>query len=831
MFSSKNQFLGASSGGYQISRSVRTRKSAGGYFNRTPASASSRTTWTWSGWVKRGELSTSVSGGVFGIFGGGTLGTSQSNFVCYFNSAFDIYLQETVNNVSNQLIYQTTPIYRDPSAWYHVIIAMDTTQATASNRTRIYVNGVLAPGAFSVTPGQNQALSINNTVPQYIGGASVNPQAYGNVLGYFDGYYAEVNFIDGYPTVSGTTYNATTWAALNVATLFGQTNAVTGVWEPKAYIGTYGTNGYELNFSDNSASTAATIGKDYSGNSNNWTPNNISVTAGVTYDSMLDSPTLYADGGNGRGNYPVANPLVVTSLTYSNGNLTTTNATASWWNTRGTMAYPSTGKFYYEQVCTSGVNCWAGIGNENTLLTGNPAGYDANSYGYSNNGQKLTNSSLTAYGNSFTTNDIIGVAFDAATGSVWFSKNGVFQNSGNPAAETNFAFTGITGTIFPIFSSSGSGATVVQNYNFGQRPFTYTPPTGFVALNTQNLPTPTISNGAAYMAATTYTGTGAARSVDNSVNGVSFQPDWVWIKNRTVAYSHLLADSVRGTTKYIVSSSNGIENTDANSVTAFNSNGFSAGTLVDINGSGNAIVGWQWNAGGSTVTNTTGSISAQVRANATAGFSIVTYTGTGANATVGHGLGVAPRMILVKKRSAIQAWSVYHGSLANTQYLVLNTTATPATLASMWNSTTPTSSVFSIGTDGNTNTSAATYVAYCFAAVAGYSAFGSYTGNGSADGPFVYLGFRPRFIVVKRTDVTNAWVMFDTSRSTYNQSFNYLLAENSQQDITTSGSTDTLDFLSNGFKLRCTTLAENANGGTYIYMAFAENPFKNSLAR
>jgi hypothetical protein len=827
MFSSKNQFLGASSGGYQISRSVRFRSSASGYFGKTPAAAGNRTTWTWSGWVKRGALTSSSNGGLIGLFGGGTLGTSQANFFCHFNSTYDIYLQETVNNVSNQLIYATTSLYRDPSAWYHIIIAMDTTQATAANRTRVYVNGVQAPGAFSVTPSQNQALSINNNVTQFIGGAAVNPQAYGNVLAYFDGYMAEVNFIDGYPTVSGTTYNATTWAALNVATLFGQTNSVTGVWEPKAYIGTYGTNGYELNFSDNSASTAATIGKDYSGNGNNWTPNNISVTAGATYDSMLDSPTLYADGGNGRGNYPVWNPLkkVTNNFTITNGNLQASDNSSTNAYVFASMFLPSTGKWYWEiiNVNGSGLNSAIGACLDSAAQSG---GSPSTTGFYRSNGQiqNIAGTNVTS-GATYTDGDVIGIAVDVDNGTVQFYKNGTAQG-----ATPSFTFTAGS-VLVPFGSGDNSAGTKTFAANFGQRPFAYTPPTGFIAFNTQNLPTPTISNGATVMAATTYTGTGAARSVDNSVNGVSFQPDWVWIKNRTTAYSHLLADSVRGTTKYIVSSSNGIENTDANSVTAFNANGFSVGTLVDINASGNGIVGWQWNAGGSTVTNTTGSISAQVRANPTAGFSIVTYTGTGANATVGHGLGVAPRMILVKKRSAVQAWSVYHGSLANTQYLVLNTTATPATLASMWNSTTPTSSVFSIGTDGNTNTSAATYVAYCFAAVAGYSAFGSYTGNGSADGPFVYLGFRPRFIVVKRTDVTNAWVMFDTSRSTYNQSFNYLLAENAQQDITASGSTDTLDFLSNGFKLRCTTLAENANGGTYVYMAFAENPFKNSLAR
>jgi hypothetical protein len=198
---------------------------------------------------------------------------------------------------------------------------------------------------------------------------------------------------------------------------------------------------------------------------------------------------------------------------------------------------------------------------------------------------------------------------------------------------------------------------------------------------------------------------------------------------------------------------------------------------------------------------------------------------------VGHGLGVAPRMVIVKSRNAANNWPVWHGTISGSQFLLLNTTGVVATAANVWNSTTPTSTVFSVGTNVSTNFNTTTYVAYCFSEVAGYSAFGKYTGNGAADGPFVHLGFRPKFIIIKRTDVANAWIMFDTSRSTYNQSFNYLLAENTQQEITTSGATDTLDFLSNGFKLRCATPAENINNGTYVYMAFAENPFKNSLAR
>ena len=254
------------------------------------------------------------------------------------------------------------------------------------------------------------------------------------------------------------------------------------------------------------------------------------------------------------------------------------------------------------------------------------------------------------------------------------------------------------------------------------------------------------------------------------------------------------------------------------------------------NGNTLTYVGWAWNAGGSTVTNTSGSISAQVRTNATAGFSIVTYTGTGVNATVGHGLGVAPSMMIVKKRTgAIQAWGVYHASLANTQYLVLDTTAGAATLATMWNSTSPTSSVLSIGTDGTVNTSTAAYVAYCFSAVAGYSAFGKYTGNNLADGPFVYLGFRPRWVMFKDSSTTGVWMIMDTARNTYNVLDDGLAPNNSNAESTYSNVAQ-VDFLSNGFKIRAADAQQYWNNKTinsniYIYAAFAENPFKNSLAR
>jgi hypothetical protein len=334
-----------------------------------------------------------------------------------------------------------------------------------------------------------------------------------------------------------------------------------------------------------------------------------------------------------------------------------------------------------------------------------------------------------------------------------------------------------------------------------------------------------IPDGRTVMAATLYTGTGAALSVSNAVNGVSFQPDFVWLKARSNAQNHTLYDAVRGTTKYLISNATTAETTNAQTLTSFNADGFSLGNAFP-NDSGYTYVAWQWKANGAGVSNTDGSITSTVSANTTAGFSVVTYTGTGANATVGHGLGVAPAMVIVKGRSNARTWAVYNKNFTSAAYYIgLETTNQQLVDTTMFNSTAPTSSVFSVGTYNSA--SANTYVAYCWAEVAGFSKFGSYTGNGSTDGPFVYTGFRPRYIMMKRTDGTGDWWMYDTSRSASNTASLVLYANSSAAEISDSN----VDILSNGFKLRSATFQPNTSGGTFIYAAFAENPFKYANAR
>ena len=785
-------------GGYTISRSLRFRSSATAYLNRTQ-SAGSQTTWTWSGWVKRGKL-TSLQ---YVIQAGGSSGSGVAMSVI----SDDIQIE--VGNTTTQYYARTTAQYRDPSAWYHIVAVCNTTSATStltgttSDRLQIWINGVqVSSFSASSIPTQNFAGTMNqNTVAANIGrwnGATPNY--------YFDGFLTEVNFIDG--------------QALT-ASSFGQTNPITGVWQPIKYAGTYGTNGFYLNFSDNSAATAAAIGKDYSGNGNNWTPNNISVTAGTTYDSMLDVPTLWADGGNGRGNYCVFNPLAVTSVaaTFAEANLKVTTGLAGG-NGYGTFAIPSSGKWYWEITAGSANSPMIGICDY--LSTQTYAWSNGNSVFYYSNGQKYVDGTGTSYGATYTTNDVIGVAVDADSGTITFYKNNASQGS----------ITHAVANLYPCLTDGASGTTDTFYANFGQRPFSYTPPSGFKALNTLNLPTPTISNGAKYMAATLYTGNGSTQSVANTVNGVSFKPDLVWLKARSNIANHALFDSTRGTGKVLQSSTTAAEATDNATLTSFDASGFSLGAASGsyvTNTSTYTFVGWQWQAGaGTTSSNTSGTITSTVCVGATQGFSVVTWTGTGANATIGHGLGVAPSMIICKHRNATDNWIVYHTSLGGSpNYLWLNLTSAAGVSSTVWN-TFPTSSVFGVGTDNLTNLNGGTYVGYCFAAVKGYSAFGSYTGNGSADGPFVYCGFRPRWVMIKSSSLgPTSWIIYDSSRDTYNIESNYLLAESSNAEA----SLGLLDFTSNGFKIRSSNTTVNNSTSTFIYAAFAESPFNISLAR
>jgi len=801
---SASPLLLSSAGGYNLTNSLRFRSSANAYLNRTFGSGNQQL-FTYNLWVKRGSLGASRN-----IFSCGSSGTSY--WQIRFNSD-DTLLLASENGGSTLLYLNTTQVFRDPSAWYMLTFAIDTTQTTSTNRVKVYVNGVQVT-AFSTAnyPSQNTNFVANSAITHYIGDL-----AYSLTAQPFDGYITEVNFVNAQQLTPSS---------------FGQTSATTGVWIPKKYTGTYGTNGFYLPFTDNSALTTSSnvgLGKDFSGNANYWTTNNISITSGSTYDSMTDVPTLTSAT---TANYCVVNPLPPSSSGGSwytqDGNLKLVRNGSGFITAVATMGVTS-GKWYWEVIPqNSGSQFTIGIAKD---------GYDwttylgSNAFGWSyegGSGVKYTNGSSSAYGATYTTNDVIGVAFDADAGTLTFYKNNTSQGQ---------AFSGLTSG--PYYPASGvSNLNTAAVFNFGQRPFAYTPPTGFNRLNTFNLPTPTIGATASttankYMDVSLYTGNATARTITNSG---SFQPDFVWIKNRSNgSFWHQLYDVNRGALKGLFSNDTSSESTYTDTLTAFASNGFTLGTDATFNGgvnkSGDAYVAWQWRANGTAVTNTAGSITSTVSANTSAGFSVVTYTGTGSNATVGHGLGIAPSMIIGKSRSQSGWWICYHQNMAAspaTGYLALQLTNAFTTQSTVWNNTAPTSSVFSLGSAGDLNTNGATNVAYCFAQVAGYSAFGSYTGNGSSDGTFVYTGFRPRFIMFKVTTTTNIWIIHDTARDTYNVSGRTLIPNASDSEYS---SNQNMDILSNGFKLRSSDSATNQSGQTFIYAAFAESPFRYANAR
>lgn len=555
-------------------------------------------------------------------------------------------------------------------------------------------------------------------------------------------------------------------------------------------------------------------------------------------DSLIDTPTDYeADSGNNGGNYATLNPLDSSSnLTISDGNLKETTSTSGHQMANGTIAVNS-GKWYVEVEVTSLGGTYTHIGispinTSNTTFVGN------NGYGYTHSGSKQGLGTTTSYGNSYAAGDCIGIAFDADNGALYFYKNGVAQNSGTAA------FTGIDTSKrwrFSISHFNGGGAIV----NFGQRSFKYTnagnnrPAATYLSLCTKNLPDPTIADGATAFDVITATGTAADRTFTMSGG---FGPDFVWAKQRNGDTNNALFDTVRGATKRLVSNSRNNEDTQGTQLKSFSSTGFTYGSDIP-NNSGQTGVYWCWDGGTSTVTNTDGSITSTVRASTSNGFSIVKYTGTQQNATVGHGLNAPPDWIIFKDINRNdEPWFVYHSTMGSSAYQFLNTTAAKTTGQSdFMNSTDPTSSVFSLGNAiGKQNRSGSNFLALCWSAVEGFSSFGEYTGNGSADGPFVHTGFRPRWILIKGSSSGGSnynWAFVDTERSFANVA-NHTLAANLTKPesyygdgSSVGGANNKLDILSNGFKIRENATFHNDSGVTYIYAAFAEHPFKYARAR
>jgi hypothetical protein len=562
-------------------------------------------------------------------------------------------------------------------------------------------------------------------------------------------------------------------------------------------------------------------------------------STGSGNDSLVDVPTNGSEvdtgaGGQVRGNYCTLNPLTSTSGTYSQGNLRFVGPSA-YRRSNGSIAV-STGKWYWEVTLGNGpvtprisTSQWNAFGFGLSTAFGSTTNMNAvtDALVLQDNGYyKNFSGSNTDGGTAFSSGDVLSIAVDLDANTFTFRRN-----------NTQIVTGTIGGTagreLVPVIISY-DGQYGVMDCNFGQRPFAYTAPSGFKALCTANLPAPVVTKPSTVMDVKLYTGNGSTQTI----SGLGFSPDFLWFKARSIAYSHALYDTVRGYTKSLVSNSTVAEGTEAGGLSAFNSDGFSLNGENTVYGStntnGQTYVAWAWDAGSSTVTNTQGSISSQVRANASAGFSIVTYTGTrtsAGNDTIGHGLNAQPALVISKDRDNATPWIAQHISLGSDQYLQLNTTGSASNSVSVGAGSLPkpTSSVFYGSWLSGLNTNGAKFVAYCFAPVAGYANAFSFTGNGSSDGPMVWLGFRPRLILLKRTDSTSYWHMYDTARNTYNVADANLWANGSDAEI--SNSAYNFDLLSNGFKVRTSDAARNASGGTYVGFAWAESPFQYARAR
>ena len=787
--------LGASAAsGYEIEKSLRFEPNDSTKLERIPSSTGNQKVWTWSGWVKRTKL-----GKTDHIFGCDNDADGNNNGIAglYFNSSDDKL--HTYFDTSGTAPYGAINdrVYRDTSSWYHIVWKVD----AVNTETKIWVNGVEETVASGNMP-PNYAYHMNES------GFRMNMGVDGWDNGtYCNLYFAEVHYCDGQE------YQASD---------FGETDEDTGEWIPKEVTGlTYGTNGFYLNFSDNSNTTAATLGKDSSGNGNNWTPTNFSVSGAAT-DSFEDTPT---------NNFPILNWNQTRSVT--DDRIHSGGLAIDWQNahdnasTVATFGMPS-GKWYCEvtiRTDTAGLgstmigvfpddyanakrcqntNAWPG------LESGSGVGFSGTDQWY------LNGSNQGTYGGSWATNDIIGVAIDVDTGKIALSKNGQWSDGSGNYDEANIDSQKDLQGVAPYYvalSDTSASHDPKFTINFGQRAFSHTIPTGYKKLCAKNLAIPTIKLADEYFTPVLYTGNGGAQSITS----LNFQPNLVWNKNRGSATNHNLTDSVRGAFKKLMSNNTegqADQTSDDKGTTAFLSNGFTvkddaSGNYQQNGPSGANFVAWCW------------------KESASAGFDILSWTGNATNRTISHSLGVVPELMIVKLSGAADVWKVYHKDLGNTKFLMLNTTDGAQTESGNWNDTTPTSSVISIGTDNAVNKNSTSVIAYLFASIEGYSKVGSYTGNGQSDGSFIYTGFRPVYVLIKESSSSGEnWRVFDSKRSPVNQVNKHLMPSGNFAESSETG----CDFLSNGFKWRDGDGHQNGSGETYIYLAFAVRPFKYSNA-
>ena len=771
---------------------------------RSVSSAGDQRKFTISFWFKHGVISTPELAGSGQQIGQPLIGIRPSSGVAYWQvqifSEGDggtadraIGVQALDSSGSHACSkYMGNFAMGDTTKWYHVVVGVDTTQSTASDRVKIYVDGQDLDDITSATysnfdGGQSVQLSTNASGSEIsLGGKTSNY--------YFDGYMAEVNFIDG------TVYDASK---------FGQTDTSTGRWIPKAISSvTYGTNGFRCEFANTAGQT---LGHDTSGNGNHLTVNNISATTDLSIDTPSTNYATFLDSHQGTKK--------------TEGNLEIEIGNSNFGHNCSSLR-PHSGKWYAEFRCITKGRSEVGIQHtefmpENSATARMTAPTDGSLAGlmWSANDGVLTkdssnNSDLTL--NTYDANDIIGIALDLDTANgnqpnVSFYKNGTIETNGQNIPLPHGKYCMVAGDV-----ATGYGGKWVAN--FGQNPsfcggitaaantdgsgslFKYTPPTGYLGLKQDNMP----------------------EGKDLS--------DFVWIKNRDSNDSHQIYDSSRGVFKNLSPDGTGAQDTIEDGLSKFLKGGFEISENAAVNSLNESYLGWNWIVnGGTTAANTDGSgasIASTTQANQTSGVSIIKYTGTGSNGTVAHGLSSAPEWVVVKNLdNGSEGWSNYHvGMSSATKIMTWNNSNAEADSATDWNSTAPTNKVVYVGTNARTNNNTQEHIMYAWHSVPGYSKFGKYTGNANADGPFVFTGFKPSWIMIKNRGATASWFILDGTRNTFNPVENWLVADDPQAEVVTSGDRK-IDFLSNGFKIRATTADFNGSGAVIIYMAFAEHPF------
>ena len=826
--------------GYTVSNSVVLNRASSEYFNRTH-DASNRDTWTFSTWFKLGDAGSNE----FGLFSGGADMNNCSRLVV--DAGRNLKYQHFDSGGTTDHV-GTTQVFRDTSAFYHVVLAVDTTQAVEANRIRIYVNGSeVTSFGTSNYPAQNADTDVN-TADVHLIGSDEQPN-------YFSGYLAETVFIDG---------------AQLAASSFGETNEDSGIWVPIDVSGlTFGTNGFHLNYSDSSA-----LGADTSGNSNNFTVNTL-----VAADQVEDSPNNDAD--NNIGNYPTWNSILECPHSFADGSLTASvvyNGSTKDWLICTVPVVGGSGIYYWETKPTtiSGATdvslIRSDIPNNLVQISGSNEVYGLR-YQNSNKQIRFNNAVIVTATNGYSAGDVIGTLLDSTNGRLYFSINDSWQDgtaggasSGTVLTEiqdttnTTYAIPTFVGTVitgndwFPGADNPHSGTDVVE-INFGQKAFAGTMPSNAKRLMTANLPELATTKPTDYFAPVGYTG----NATDDRAIAVGFQPDFTLIKNRDQTDQWRVIDSLRGATKNLAIKA-AAENTEAAGLKAFTSTGFTLGTGASgYNDNTEKFVSYSWLAGGAPTADNTNAAGAapvsgsvmvngsantdnlvgtkaalKISANTSSGFSIVRWdSSANAAVTIDHKLGKVPKMYWVKAVDQDYGWYVYCEGIGNTHYLLLHDEAVAADQA-YWNDTTPTSTVFSVSSAGGlegVNHSGKDFIAYLWADVEGFSKIGSYTGNNNHDGPFIYTGFKPSMFFIKRTDTAvRQWNVYDDQRSTYNPvDYRYWF------DAATANASNgegQIDFLSNGVKIRDDQDWLNANNSVYIFAAWARSPFaSNNKAR